>query len=241
MNVFLIRLGCFSSFVVHTMSSLSLAGPAAACGLLLAFASTVAAVDPPPTARTFDSLTTGGTTYTNVTIVDIAKQHVSFRSAQGFATVRIADLEAEVQARLAGRAPAVVAASPEERAVVPFASKARGALKVHARSGKDSGPEAEDVDTDKAVDKAPGFHWSTRNFIGVGILGLGMLAYCAGQIWLIYTGFQTSVVWGLLVLLGSFVASTIFCAGHWDAARRPAYMKMVGLAIAYGGWNLFTR
>src|SRR5438874_2629695 len=75
------------------------ARPARLFGALLALMFTLGlvfpsrAVDPPASGRAFDTLTVRGTTYTRVTVVDISKRHVSFRSAQGFATVLLEDLE----------------------------------------------------------------------------------------------------------------------------------------------------
>jgi hypothetical protein len=215
---------------------------------LLGSSGSAPAVDPPPSARSIETLTVGGTTYTKVTIIDIGKRHVSFRSAQGFATVRLTDLDSGVQARLAGTAPEVTE-STTDHAVVPSTKKSRKTTKIHARSpgasgGADPGADAdEDEDEDSNVVSAHSapVQWTARNIIGVSVLGLGALAVCIGHIWFICAGFHTSVMWGLILMFGSVVADIMFCVGHWDTARRPTYLQLAGLGLVVGGWKLFVR
>ena len=77
--------------------------------------------------------------------------------------------------------------------------------------------------------------------IGVGVLGLGLLTLCVGHIWFICAGFSTSVIWGIILLFGSVIADIMFCVGHWEAARRPTYVQLTGLALLVGGWSIFTH
>ncbi|MEY2408957.1 MAG: hypothetical protein QOF48_1627 [Verrucomicrobiota bacterium] len=209
--------------------------------LTLFFVPSTRAVDPPPSGRAFDTLTVRGTAYTKVTIVDISKRHVSFRSAQGFATVLLEDLEPDALSQLgrgalnlgvserAGNA----SSSPRSSGATPI--KARETATAEAEGGPDDKAQCESTHDEP-------FHWTIRNIAGTGLLGLGFLTIAAGHVWLVGAAFRTSPGWGIAVLIGTFVAGIItmmFCRTHWHAARRPVFLKLAGLVVVVGGFFLF--
>lgn len=186
------------------------------------------AVDPPPAARTFDEIATRDLIYKRVTVLDVSKTHVMFRSAQGFATVRIADLDPTVQSLLRGGA---VAAKPAENAVD---APAKQGLKVNAREPADD----EEGEAEDDADEGGGLtiEWTARTITGAAVGGIGLLALFIGRIWLICAGFRTSAFWGICLTLG--VLDLKFCLNHWNAARQPVCLHLLGAGLTVGGWWL---
>lgn len=63
-------------------------------------------------------------------------------------------------------------------------------------------------------------------------LGLALLA--VGGIWLLVVAFKTSVWWGLGSLLIPFVA-IVFAIMHWQAAKTPFLIYIVGVVLCVIG------
>ncbi|HOY21876.1 MAG TPA: hypothetical protein PK002_01920 [Cellvibrio sp.] len=63
---------------------------------------------------------------------------------------------------------------------------------------------------------------------GIDILGLAMLVI--GGLWLIIEAFKTSILWGLGCLIITPV-SLVFIFVHWDKAKSPFILQLVGLAL----------
>ena len=80
---------------------------------------------PQESQKTFDTLTVGRTTFSNVTIVTRTATHISFQHAQGFATVKMIDLLPESQTKL-GYTP------PPPRGGFTVISASTGRLPAHA-------------------------------------------------------------------------------------------------------------
>ena len=63
---------------------------------------------------------------------------------------------------------------------------------------------------------------------------LGFLVMFVGAIGTLIAAFSTSVWWGLGCLLLSPV-SLIFLVLHWDVAKNPFFLQLVGLAVWFIG------
>jgi len=210
--------------------------PGARCVLALvaslAFAFAAAAVDPPASAKYFDEITTRDQTYTRVTVLDVSKTHVYFRSAQGVATVRLTELDASVQARLKGGS---IDAETAEASALP-------AKAMPVKADETSDPD-EDAESSEA-EECPPFEWTMASISGLSMIGLGCLVVVAGQIWMICAAFRVSTGWGIAVIFGTFLAgivTSMFCRAHWDSAKRPVFLKMGGVALAVVGWILLPE
>ena len=67
---------------------------------------------------------------------------------------------------------------------------------------------------------------------------LGFVIMVIGGIGTLIAAFRTSVLWGLGCLLVSPV-SLFFLIIHWDVAKNPFFLQLIGLAIAFiGGFRL---
>ena len=62
------------------------------------------------------------------------------------------------------------------------------------------------------------------------LLILGGILSFVGGIWLLIAAFQTSVWWGLGSLLLPFV-SLIFVIMHWQVAKKPFLISLVGAVL----------
>ncbi len=218
--------------------------PSLAGLLFLICASSLAAAEPPGDAITFDTLTVRGTIYTRVVIVDVSKRHVSFRSAQGFSTVLLEDLDANAQSRL-GRAGSVVT-TVARSTNSPASESNPSATPVRAREKPTvaAADEQEEEDTADTATASMPFHWTLASISGVGIFGLGCLTLLAGQIWMIVAGFRVSPGWGIALIFGTFVAGIItsmFCRTHWEVAKRPVCVKVGGVVLVVAGWLLWEN
>lgn len=63
---------------------------------------------------------------------------------------------------------------------------------------------------------------------GIDMLGLAILVI--GGLWLIIEAFKTSILWGLGCLIITPV-SLVFIFVHWDRAKSPFILQLVGLAL----------
>jgi hypothetical protein len=66
------------------------------------------------------------------------------------------------------------------------------------------------------------------------LIVVGALIYVVGAIWLLVAIFRESILWGLGSLLVP-LAALIFVILHWDAAKRPLVVGLIGLAIGVFG------
>lgn len=80
--------------------------------------------------------------------------------------------------------------------------------------------------------------------VGLILLFVGLVISLVGGIMLLIKAFQTSVLWGLGSIFVPFV-SLIFVITHWDIAKRPFLISLVGAVIliigsALAGTGLHT-
>ena len=69
------------------------------------------------------------------------------------------------------------------------------------------------------------------------LLILGGILSIVGGIWLLVVAFQTSVWWGLGSLLLPFV-SLIFVIMHWQVAKKPFLISVVGtVLLLFAAWK----
>ena len=68
--------------------------------------------------------------------------------------------------------------------------------------------------------------------IAIGYLGIALLIL--GGIGTLLAAFKTSILWGLGCLLIAPV-SLIFLILHWDVAKNPFFLQLIGLALAFVG------
>ncbi len=65
------------------------------------------------------------------------------------------------------------------------------------------------------------------------LMGLGVLVFTAGSIWLLVRAFHTSVGWGLAVLLLP-IANLVYAITHWKTAKAPFLLFLLGAALIVG-------
>lgn len=70
--------------------------------------------------------------------------------------------------------------------------------------------------------------------LGLIIFIIGVLIAAVGGIWLLITGFGESILWGLAMLFIPLVG-LIFVILHWDKAKKPFLVNIVGAAIIFVG------
>ena len=63
---------------------------------------------------------------------------------------------------------------------------------------------------------------------------IGIAIFIIGGIGTLIASFKTSILWGLGCL---FIApvSLIFLILHWDVAKNPFYLQLIGIALAFIG------
>ena len=63
---------------------------------------------------------------------------------------------------------------------------------------------------------------------------IGVAIFIIGGIGTLIASFKTSILWGLGCL---FIApvSLIFLILHWDVAKNPFFLQLIGIALAYIG------
>jgi hypothetical protein len=68
---------------------------------------------------------------------------------------------------------------------------------------------------------------------------LGFLVFSVGSLWFTVNAFRVSVLWGIVVFL--FTPAWIrFAWCHWDMAKRPFIVSLIGAAILFGGFQMPT-
>ena len=68
----------------------------------------------------------------------------------------------------------------------------------------------------------------------IAIMYLGIVLVVIGGIGTLIAAFKTSILWGIGCLLLAPV-SLIFLILHWDVAKNPFFLQLVGLALAFVG------
>ncbi len=68
--------------------------------------------------------------------------------------------------------------------------------------------------------------------IAIGYLGIALLVL--GGIGTLIAAFKTSILWGLGCFLIAPV-SLIFLILHWDVAKNPFFLQLIGLALVFVG------
>ncbi|HEU0154133.1 MAG TPA: hypothetical protein VFQ84_12400 [Arenimonas sp.] len=63
---------------------------------------------------------------------------------------------------------------------------------------------------------------------------LGLILMVIGGLWTLFAAFSTSIWWGLGCLLFS-PAALVFLILHWDVAKNPFFLQLVGVALWYFG------
>lgn len=65
--------------------------------------------------------------------------------------------------------------------------------------------------------------------IGIGLLILGLVLAFIGGLWFLVAAFRESVLWGLACLFIPIV-QLFFLIVHWDEAKKPFLLQLLGLA-----------
>ena len=68
----------------------------------------------------------------------------------------------------------------------------------------------------------------------IAIAYIGIALIIIGGIGTLIAAFKTSFLWGLGCLLIAPV-SLIFLILHWDVAKNPFFLQLIGLALAFVG------
>jgi len=63
---------------------------------------------------------------------------------------------------------------------------------------------------------------------------LGLVLAIVGGVWIAIEAFKEGLLWGIGCLLIPLVG-LIFVALHWDVAKRPFLIQMVGVALYFLG------
>jgi hypothetical protein len=63
---------------------------------------------------------------------------------------------------------------------------------------------------------------------------VGAVVALAGGIWLLVVAFQESILWGIGCLLVPCIG-LIFAIMHWEKAKKPFLIELVGVALATVG------
>ena len=64
----------------------------------------------------------------------------------------------------------------------------------------------------------------------------GLFIFILGAIGTLIAAFKTSLLWGLGCLLIAPV-SLVFLVLHWDVAKNPFFLQLIGLALVFLGSN----
>lgn len=75
------------------------------------------------------------------------------------------------------------------------------------------------------------------DIIGIILLLAGSILCIFYSFVLLIRAFQTSIWWGLGYLFVPFV-SLVFLIIHWDVAKKPFLMSLLGILISIGGMLL---
>jgi hypothetical protein len=66
------------------------------------------------------------------------------------------------------------------------------------------------------------------------VVGGGILVL-VGSLWFIIAGFAESPLWGIALLICNGLAGLAFLVLHWERAKSPVLMWLVGLGLMIGG------
>ena len=141
----------------HPLIPLALVGAAALCAIavsLRAQTPDTAAPAPIVTGATFDSLTVGKTTYTQVRVRTISAQTAMIQHAGGIVSLRLADLPPDLQQRF-GYNPHAAAAEAEKQKAAEAAARERRLQEAAALKARPAPPVRASASTpaaDSAVD-----------------------------------------------------------------------------------------
>lgn len=91
-------------------------------------------------------------------------------------------------------------------------------------------PDEQEESAGLDIDFESGF----KMVLGIALLLIGFLMSLIGQIWYLVASFKTSVWWGLGVFFVPFV-SLVFLFMHWDVAKRPFLISLIGTLLVYAG------
>jgi len=72
-------------------------------------------------------------------------------------------------------------------------------------------------------------------FSGIGLIMLGILVCLVGRIWFLVAAFTESIWWGLACLFIPIV-DLFFLIVHWDSAKKPFGLQLLGIIVAVGGF-----
>ncbi len=70
--------------------------------------------------------------------------------------------------------------------------------------------------------------------MGMVLMILGILIAIVGGIWFLVVAFQESILWGLGCIFVPFV-SLVFLVMHWQVAKKPFLIQMLGTALMIVG------
>lgn len=70
-----------------------------------------------------------------------------------------------------------------------------------------------------------------------GLIFLGIAVFFIGGIGTLIAAFKTSVLWGIGCLLFAPI-SLIFLILHWNVAKNPFFLQIVGIVIMFVGAEL---
>ena len=68
----------------------------------------------------------------------------------------------------------------------------------------------------------------------IAVVYLGIALVVIGAIGTLIAAFKTSILWGIGCLLLAPV-SLLFLIFHWDVAKNPFFLQLIGLALAFVG------
>ncbi len=76
--------------------------------------------------------------------------------------------------------------------------------------------------------------------MGILLLVIGFIIMAIGGIMFLIVAFQESIPWGIGCILFSLV-SLIFLIMHWEEAKKPFFIQLVGLPFIFLGAMLDGR
>ena len=71
--------------------------------------------------------------------------------------------------------------------------------------------------------------------LGSALILVGAAIAAIGAIWLVFTAFQESIMWGFGVFLLFPIVGLIFAIMQWNEAKKPVLTHLAGLAVAIIG------
>jgi hypothetical protein len=70
--------------------------------------------------------------------------------------------------------------------------------------------------------------------MAMALMGIGILLAFAGGIWILVMAFQESIGWGLGCLVCG-VVTLVFAITHWEEAKKPFFLYVVGVVLVVAG------